>query len=139
MNIRSIDIFSLPQPRGYRNTRYCAAPGCGVLTREGKEYCTDHVDHHPYAQKVLKVLEQKEDDDNRVERRGARAAKLTMLSSKEVVSHLQFHGPRTTARLARELNLPTKLVEAHVNKLKQSKIVTTKPNKRGDTVVKLNE
>lgn len=34
----------------------CHEPGCGNGTADAKDYCPDHVDRHPYVQRVLEGL-----------------------------------------------------------------------------------
>ena len=43
---------------------------CGDLTQEGKLYCTDHVEHHPYIQSLLNKIEEKHYEEFEVSRLG---------------------------------------------------------------------
>lgn len=46
--------------------RRCELPGCIQSTREGKPYCSDHVEMHPYVQAILA---KKRDETAKLERR----------------------------------------------------------------------
>lgn len=46
---RVVSFVHRPKVAGER----CRAPGCSQGTREGKPYCSDHVDHHSYVQDLL--------------------------------------------------------------------------------------
>ncbi|MCO5169301.1 MAG: hypothetical protein M9894_23400 [Planctomycetes bacterium] len=126
----------LHQPRRL-SPRHCEAPGCSQATREGKAYCSDHVEMHPYVQDLIARLEQRESEDDRVNRRGPRAVNLQGITTQEILQHLAFHGPRTEERLCRELNLEVKTLQGYVQALRRKKLVTLGHTKRGSTVVKL--
>lgn len=126
----------LHQPRRL-SPRHCEAPGCNQATREGKAYCSDHVEMHPYVQDLIMRLEEREAEDERVHRRGARAVNLQGITTQEILQHLAFHGPRTEERLCRELNLDVKTLQGYVQAMRRKKLVTLGHTKRGSTVVKL--
>jgi hypothetical protein len=128
----------LHQPRRL-SPRHCEAPGCIQATREGKAYCSDHVEMHPYVQDLIARLEQREAEDERVAKRGPRAVNLQGITSQEILQHLAFHGPRTEERLCRELNLDVKTLQGYVQALRRKKLVTLGHTKRGSTVVKLTK
>lgn len=126
----------LHQPRRL-SPRHCEAPGCNQATREGKAYCSDHVEMHPYVQDLIMRLEEREAEDERVNRRGPRAVNLQGITTQEILQHLAFHGPRTEERLCRELNLEVKTLQGYVQAMRRKKLVTLGHTKRGSTVVKL--
>ena len=47
----------LPSPGLHKGTRSCEVKGCSKTTREGKPYCSPHVNESPYIQKILRKLE----------------------------------------------------------------------------------
>jgi predicted transcriptional regulator len=128
----------LHQPRRL-SPRHCEATGCSHATREGKAYCSDHVEMHPYVQDLITRLEQREEEDERVNKRGPRAVNLQGITTQEILQHLAFHGPRTEERLCRELNLDVKTLQGYVQALRRKKLVTLGHTKRGSTVVKLTK
>lgn len=128
----------LHQPRRL-SPRHCEAAGCVHATREGKAYCSDHVEMHPYVQDLIARLDQRESEDERVQKRGPRAVNLQGITTQEILQHLAFHGPRTEERLCRELNLEVKTLQGYVQALRRKKLVTLGHTKRGSTVVKLTK
>jgi predicted transcriptional regulator len=92
---------------------------------------------HPYVQDLIMRLEEREAEDERVNRRGPRAVNLQGITTQEILQHLAFHGPRTEERLCRELNLEVKTLQGYVQAMRRKKLVTLGHTKRGSTVVKL--
>lgn len=126
------------RPAGPRPTpRHCEVSGCGKSTREGKAFCTDHVELHPYVRALLEQLEQRAAEDDAVRARGARAANLDGITAQEILQHLAVHGPRTEERLCRELNLEAKTLKGYVLALRREKRVRLGHTKRGSATVKL--
>jgi hypothetical protein len=116
--------------------RHCEHIGCDQATREGKAYCSDHVEQHPYVQELLSRLAERDRQDDDVARRGSKAADLEAITAQEILAHLAFHGPRTEERLCRELNVGDKTLVGYVQALKRAKLVTLAQTKRGSTLVK---
>ena len=115
----------------------CDVGGCFNSTREGKPYCPEHVDQHPYVQAILGILQQREDEENLVRRRGSAAVDPGGLTAKELVLHLSLHGSRTVERLSREFQLETRVMQGYVNALKVQGVLVTGRTTRGSTVVRL--
>lgn len=136
MNIRVLDL-SFYFARNRLRPRRCAAPGCAVATREGRDYCSDHVEQQPYVQALLAKLEERELQDDRVKSTGPKAVDLSGITSREILQHLAFHGPRTEERLCRELDLDLKTLSAYVSAMRDKGLVRLGQTKRGSTVVKL--
>jgi hypothetical protein len=116
--------------------RHCEHDGCDQATREGKAYCSDHVEEHPYVQGLLNRLAERDRQDDDVARRGSKAVDLGGITAQEILAHLAFHGPRTEERLCRELNVGDKTVAGYVQALKRARLVTLGTTKRGSTLVK---
>ena len=137
LNLRTLERWAQHQSRG--QTRYCEAEGCGVATREGKPYCSEHVEQHPYVQRVLAQLEKRETEEARVHEVGARAVDPSGITAQEILQFIRLHGPRTVPRLARELNLEVKTVTGYVRALERRKVVETDTTRRGALIVRLFE
>lgn len=137
LNLRTLERWAQHQSRG--QTRYCEAEGCGVATREGKPYCSEHVERHPYVQQVLAQLERRETEEARVNQVGARAVDPQGITAQEILQFIRLHGPRTVPRLARELNLEVKTVTGYVRALERRKVVDTDTTRRGALIVRLHE
>ncbi len=118
-------------------TRFCKELGCEQTTREGKPYCPDHVENHPYVQEILDTLAAREAEERQVRSQGARAVDPRGLTAKELVLHLSLHGARTLERLSRELQLDPRIVDGYVSALVERGVVTLGRTNRGSTVVRL--
>jgi hypothetical protein len=138
--IKSIDLHG-KRYQGQLNNRKCNIEGCKRSTKEGKFYCTDHVEESPYVQKLLERADrmQEEKDFAKRGRTRGRDYKLdgTSENIKDIVMHLALYGPRTIERLQRELNLEEKVVRTFVGWLGKRGKVTTSRTKRGSTVITL--
>ena len=121
------------------STRFCEAPGCTHTTREGKPYCPDHVEQHPYVQDILFTLAEREAEEDRVRSTGAGAVDPQGLTARELVLHLSLHGARTVERLSRELQLDSKVVEGYVHAMVGRGVVALGRTNRGSTVVRLSD
>lgn len=123
--------------KGSGTTRLCRSPNCVQTTREGKPFCPDHVEHHPYVQEILGTLAEREAEEERVRTGGAPAVDPRGLTARELVLHLSLHGARTIERLSRELQLDTAIVEGYVNALVERGSIALGRTNRGSTVVQL--
>jgi len=120
-------------------TRLCRSHGCDQSTREGKPYCPDHVEEHPYVQEILSTLQRREEEEARVRSRGSRAVDPSGLTARELVLHLSLHGARTVERLSRELQLDPKVLDGYVSALVSQGAVSLGRTNRGSTVVRLSD
>lgn len=125
------------QPLRRQGGRKCDAPGCTATTREGKPFCTEHVEMHSYAQAVLQTLAERERQDDAVARKGGRAARLDALTVQEIRVHLEHNGPRTVERLVRELNVDEKTIRGYVAAMRRAGLVRMGRTKRGSDLVRL--
>ena len=118
-------------------TRSCDAPGCSATTREGKPYCPDHVEQHPYVQSILDLLTAREEEEASVRSRGARAVDPDGLTARELLLHLSLHGARTLERLSRELQLEMEILKGYISALESRQLINLGRTHRGSTVVRL--
>lgn len=118
-------------------TRKCHENGCLQSTREGKPYCSKHVERHSYVQGILDTLAERHAEEERVRRQGADAVDPNGLTARELCLHLSLHGARTVERLCRELQLEAKVIEAYLGELARLGRVVTSRTNRGSTVVTL--
>lgn len=134
MNPRTINRWF---PQGRPRTRHCSAANCARATREGKPFCSEHVERLPYVQGLLDQLAAREDEEDRVRKRGTRAVDPNGLTAREILLSLWVNGDRTVARLARELNMDFETLKVYVAALKRKGLVTVKPTRRGAGIVTL--
>ena len=119
-------------------TRSCKAPGCHATTREGKPYCPEHVEFHPYVQEILEILDRREEEEQLVRKRGPSAVDPEGLTAKELMLHLSLHGSRTVERLSREFQLDATVMGNYVRALRNRGLVVLGRTTRGSTVVRLS-
>jgi hypothetical protein len=114
MNLpRVIEIPDLAPEQRVRRPR-CTLADCDQPTHEQKPFCTDHVERHPYAVKVLAEINARSQEQQRVKARGWRAVDLTGSTARDLLLELRLRGKRTTPRLSRDLVLPESVVAAYV-------------------------
>ncbi len=118
-------------------TRFCDVPDCTQTTREGKPYCPDHGDQHPYVQNLLANLAEREDEEAKVKQRGARAVNPEGLAVKELILHLSLHGARTEERLCREMQMEPRVLDGYIKCLNRRGVIAYGRTNRGSTVIRL--
>jgi hypothetical protein len=137
-------LSSLLAHASAKGTRYCAfvvdaaaQVACGAVTREGKPFCSDHVEEHDYVRDLLAQIEQREREEQLVLEHGAKAVTDRTSLLADVVRELVMNGDRTIPRLRRDTNLPEPVVCALVRHLRYRGVVTTSTTTRGVVVVRL--
>jgi hypothetical protein len=120
---------------GRKRAKHCERPDCGKATREGKPYCSDHVDDHPYVRGLIEALAAREAEEARVRKRGARAVDLDGVTAREILGYVAIHGGRTVQRLARELNLDIQTIKGYARALERGKRVHLTSTRRGAIIV----
>jgi hypothetical protein len=123
------------EPERRRPPRRCSEPSCNQATREGKPFCSDHVELHPYVQRLLAELREREEADERVRRKGPRMVEPTSLTSQEILTFIHVHGPKTVKRLARELNADLETLKIYAQGLKRLGLVKLTATRRKSTLV----
>jgi predicted ArsR family transcriptional regulator len=118
-------------------TRYCAKKGCEDRTREGKDYCPEHIESLPYVKQLMDRIEKKEAEVANVRKKGKKAVDPKSENLKEVRTHLEFNGSRTKKRLARELQLTSSGMEGFLDYLDEEEEITRSRTSRGDETIHL--
>jgi len=126
-------------PSLFQGSRSCDVDSCAHPTREGKPFCPNHVEEHPYVQAILDTLELRRAEEAKVKVRGAGAVDPDGLTARELLLHLTLHGARTVERLSRELQLEVRVLEGYVGALNQRGLIHVGRTHRGSTIVKLTE
>ena len=134
MRPRTVDTLFTTQSS---TTRSCEESGCLKTTREGKPFCPDHVERHAYVQTILAMLAEREDETERVRKKGPSAVDLSGLTAQELMLHLSLHGSRTVERLSREFQLESDVIHNYVTALKGVGKVILGRTTRSSTVVRL--
>lgn len=115
-------------PSGVKRTLYCEKADCERVTREGKPFCTDHVDEHPYVKKVLAAIAYVEHLQAKAAA-GMRVSPTDVLAN-EIVHHLELRGPLTEERIATELMRPIEAIQKYAKTLLRTKRLLLKEGKR---------
>lgn len=129
MNPRLMTMWG--NPTGRKKPTHCDQAGCSQATREGKPYCSDHVEELPYVLQVQARIEAREAELAAVSKRGARAVDVHGIVAREVLCSLWIHGERSVARLARELNVEFELLLLYISRLRKAKMITQTSPRRG--------
>ena len=103
------------------HTRKCSL--CEETTREGKEYCTRHVENHAYIKDLMARMREREQQDHEVMMSGSSAVKMDGITVKEILLHLRQTGTKTVEGLAKALQLEKFVVQKYVFALRDSKHV----------------
>lgn len=107
-----------PRHHGFvpsRNPKYCER--CGASTREGKPYCPEHVEEHPYVQGVLDALAEQEAEQQRAVSKGIHHISDSSITAQEIHQYLCQHGARTFRRIAKDLGLDGEVVKVYARYL----------------------
>jgi len=131
-NVTRLRRSEIPSGSGPRRTTYCEE--CGAATREGKRYCSEHVEKHPYVVQLLESLQAKDAEEELVKQRGDEAVQPYGLTSKEIVTLLRVRGALSIPRIARELRLEVPVAESYVNVLAKLGRVVVKKGTRSKMV-----
>lgn len=125
--------------RTSQHSRRCGDSGCNEATREGKPFCSKHVTRNDYATHVLQEIADREAEDAAVlkPRTPLSAYNLRGITAQSIIQSLREHGPRTKARLCRELNVERALVDAYARALIRAKIIRLGHTSRGNEVLEL--
>jgi hypothetical protein len=139
VNLKTLIRSGEPGRTVNRKTKYCSkdvnGKPCGERTREGKDFCGDHIDELPYVKKLLQRIQDKEDEVQKVRKKGKKAVAASSENLKEIKTHLEFNGSRTTKRLQREMQMTESTIEGFVDYLEDEKHVYRSTTSRGDDII----
>jgi hypothetical protein len=116
----------------------CEEPGCNRTTREGKPYCSHHVERLEYVARLIEERKRREAEAAAVAK-GRRRADPCSVIAKEMLVQLRVHGPRTAARLSRTLNEDFDVVQRYARALKRAGVVSLSYTRRGSMTLHLRE
>lgn len=116
----SLEAYSEPSTS---QTRICKTETCKETTREGKLFCTDHVELHPYVQYLLKRIADRATEDEKVRMQGATSVNISGITVQEILLQLKQNGTRTVERLTREIQLDKTVIRNYVIAMRNSHLV----------------
>lgn len=65
----------MPTGGQHKGTSTCTAQGCIKSTREGKPFCSGHIECAPYVQKILGELRSRKVEESKLDKKRGRIAK----------------------------------------------------------------
>lgn len=115
----------------------CSASSCDRTTREGKLYCSDHVEMGNYVKKILRELELRESEARALEVGDLIDTKGHLI--RETILMLK-QGSYTEAKLARLMDISHKAASALIKQLHESGLARVGHTDRGAlTIYKLDD
>ncbi len=103
--------------------RDCSVETCTRATREGKDYCTSHVELHPYVRELVQRIEDRGAEDDLVRLKGSSEVNLTGITVAEILLSLRNGGARTEERLTREVQLDKTIIHNYLIRLSMEGVV----------------
>lgn len=125
----------------YCHTRKCNAlvkgHPCGETTREGKEFCTKHVENHPYIKNLMQRMKVRETEDHTVMMEGSKAVNLNGLTVQEILIHMRQTGTKTVEGLSKSLGLEKTILQKYLFALRDKNRVELVSTARESMAVRL--
>lgn len=112
----------------------CAVKGCPIQTREGKDYCSDHVERCDYVKSILDARKQHLLETRRINKNPG-ALTIDTEIVRDAINFLTYDGPLSLEKLASLLSASNTLVEKIVMLLARQRMVTVKKTKRGSRLI----
>lgn len=103
--------------------RECKVEGCSRTTREGKDFCTNHVELHPYVDSLLSRMTQRDEEDADVRRLGSSRVNLDGITVSEILLCLRQGGTKTEERLTREVQLDKTIIHNYLIRLSAEGVI----------------
>ena len=107
----------------------CLEPGCYKRTREGKPYCSEHLDRIPYVARIM--------EEHAARKKEAEEGPKGDSHYIDDIIILLTHSPRTTDGLAKDLRIPKPIVQQIIMIMRRKKIVRLGKTFRHLTIVEL--
>lgn len=123
----------LPESGQHKGTSPCKAKDCEKSTREGKPYCSAHIEQAPYVAKILAILVDRDEEERVLNLKKGRISAdgffyretLLLLRSKDF----------TAKGLARRLDLSHHASERLIALMAKDRLVIREFTSRGDTTI----
>ena len=123
----------LPLGGQHKGTSSCRAPRCAKSTREGKPFCSGHIEHAPYVKQILETLRKRRAEAAKLESFRGRIPRngffyretLLLLRSKDF----------TSKGLARRLDISHRAAERLIGIMAKDGLVKRASTPRGDLTI----
>ena len=136
-SMRSLRALQLAVESTHKEVRICKVSACQEATREGKTFCTEHIEFQPYIQNLVKRMANRVQEDEGVRTEGSKAVNLDGITVKEILLHLRQGGTRTEERLEREVQLDKVIIHNYLVKLSMEGVVRFGRTGRNNICVRL--
>ena len=120
-------------------SRECEAVKCHETTREGKPFCPEHVELNPHAHRVAQEIARREREDRCVARGETSVEQMNTsgITAAAIMQCLGEKGTRTKARICRELNIESAVLDGYVEALSRKNLVVVGTTIRGNETLTL--
>jgi len=129
------DLFRsvIPQGGQHKGTSPCQASGCTRSTREGKPFCSDHIENAPYVRRILGILTDRDEEERVLELKRGRISQagffyretLLLLRTKDF----------TAKGLARRLDISHYAAERLIGLIDRDGLACKGETSRGDKTI----
>jgi hypothetical protein len=135
--MRGLKAMQLSAESANAQPRTCKTVSCGKTTRDGKDFCTDHVDKHPYVNSLINRIGARVEEDDLVKRKGSSAVNMDGITVKEILRDLRQNGTRTEERLTREIQLDKTIIHNYLIRLSREGLISFGRTSRNNISVRL--
>jgi hypothetical protein len=119
----------LPTPGTHKGTSSCQAKRCPKSTREGKPFCSTHIEQSPYINHVMGELKKRESEIELLKKRRTLPKNAHLI--RETLLLLRMN-PYTAKGLARRLDISHDAADALINQICFRKLAVKKKTPRGE-------
>ncbi len=132
--IRQGDIDGVAPMRGCKP---CAE--CGKSTREGKPYCSEHIEYLDFPRSVMDEVAAREEEIEHAMRGDWRKIDINGGNTQEVLMHLFTHGSRTVHRISRDvfIGASVRVAQAFADALEHAGLIEIGRTGRGSPVLSI--
>jgi len=101
----------------------CKVEDCSEITKDGKDFCPDHVEFHPYVRDLLTRIKDRESEDEKVRRTGSGSVNMAGITVQEILLQLRQNGARTEERLTRDIQLDKVIIHSYLIRLSNEGVI----------------
>jgi DNA-binding protein Fis/phage terminase Nu1 subunit (DNA packaging protein) len=124
-----------PRDRGSKPTIYCQHPNCGSLTREGKAYCSEHIEEIPYVQKISSMQDSIKKELAAVKRRGKVAIPKTSSIIADIIHTLEIEEEKLQGDLAKASGISLPTASIYYDQMQDWGMVEIRPHGRSNLII----
>lgn len=135
--MRSLRALQLAVASTNKEVRICKVDACKESTREGKTFCTDHIEFQPYIRALVQKMADRVREDEMVRTEGSKAVNLDGITIQEILLHLRQGGTRTEERLERETQIDKVIIHNYLVRLSLEGTIRFGRTNRNNTCVRL--